>query len=1091
MAKRVRDKQDKAAMLRRALERIIQLYTDKAHFIYELLQNAEDVQATVVRFHLMDDCLEVYHDGIPFTEENLKSLCDIGASDKANNLNQIGEFGVGFKSVFGICERVRLYSIPRSGNNTYEAFAVEIIDFNESLDISSEPIPEPYTTKFVFPYCVGESFSGFKTIDALKNTIAERLKNLGVTTLLFMRHISSIEYEIDCEGFAGSGCYMLDEKKINSLCSIVSAMGSTNGDEEELSYLKYSKTINSSMINSDRTVDIAYPVVIEKDGRYRFEKAKKANISVYFPTETESKIPLIVQGPYRTTPNRSSVPFDNEENISLAQTTADLLYESVLDIKAQGLMSLQLLNILPLQEPENIDNWLFKPLYDKMIELFQTQAILPTAEGGYVTGKQAKIVRGQELISILPSNLLGELINNNYATDDDEKDDTDAEEICLSYIPYKWLPVQLTKDNKELSVLYSFLTDELDIEVIRPEDLRFYLGYNENFLKNRDDLWLEQFYKYLERNSNLVNRSNAGRNILSIPFVKTADDIFVVPFCRDNKIANVFMPTKNIVEGFQFVHTFLAEQCNSFFTGVLGLKEPDPYVLFKKEIQERYAAELSRATDEEHIEDINSIIKFMATKECIGDLMRTLSSLYYIQCEGKVYANPNCTAVYFDKSNESVSIKDYFVSDDNVRFVNMGFYAENGVNRQILQLLGIKDTLIEDWDIDTWYYGEGNTMWRDDDPFRSHLDFVGIDNAIRFIENNPESNHAKEKSKIIMKLLLYTEKHLSGEIIKGKTARKRESAKARIIETLIYGRKYYRSKPKWLFDQSGRVVNPTEITKYDLDTKIYGEYKRDSNIYDILGMQIDENKETQEKLACMVEQNSQAEELIVDQFLIKYLGMQLSEVIEKLAFMEKYKPLEFGNDNMNNAQQEYFDPDTEDWDYEFPSRPVRNLEKLRQSVEGQYLSAPRIEREMRYRRIRTSETNEIIAKNRSYLKNMYSCEDNRMLFICQMCKNPAAYFEVVQIEKEPKLELWQMHLLLCLDCAAYYKGLRNDALLNADFISNLCDADEKQDEPVCVSIGSNTINFTATHIAEIKEIQRLNVLSKADDETSITDNEVM
>ena len=108
----IKTAQDKDGMLRRALERIIQLYTDKSHFIYELLQNAEDAGAKSIRFVQYSDRLEVYHDGKPFTPENLQGLCDIGKSDKVDNLNQIGEFGVGFKSVFGICDKVRLYSVP-------------------------------------------------------------------------------------------------------------------------------------------------------------------------------------------------------------------------------------------------------------------------------------------------------------------------------------------------------------------------------------------------------------------------------------------------------------------------------------------------------------------------------------------------------------------------------------------------------------------------------------------------------------------------------------------------------------------------------------------------------------------------------------------------------------------------------------------------------------------------------------------------------------------------------------------------------------------------------------------------------------------
>lgn len=57
MADQVIQRQDKDGMLRRALERIIQLYTDKSHFVYELLQNAEDAGATQIKFIQYEDCL--------------------------------------------------------------------------------------------------------------------------------------------------------------------------------------------------------------------------------------------------------------------------------------------------------------------------------------------------------------------------------------------------------------------------------------------------------------------------------------------------------------------------------------------------------------------------------------------------------------------------------------------------------------------------------------------------------------------------------------------------------------------------------------------------------------------------------------------------------------------------------------------------------------------------------------------------------------------------------------------------------------------------------------------------------------------------
>src|SRR5215467_10908425 len=44
-----------------------QLYSDRAQFLYELIQNAEDAGATWLDFALSADRLEVRHNGRPFT----------------------------------------------------------------------------------------------------------------------------------------------------------------------------------------------------------------------------------------------------------------------------------------------------------------------------------------------------------------------------------------------------------------------------------------------------------------------------------------------------------------------------------------------------------------------------------------------------------------------------------------------------------------------------------------------------------------------------------------------------------------------------------------------------------------------------------------------------------------------------------------------------------------------------------------------------------------------------------------------------------------------------------------------------------------
>ena len=476
IADQVLQRQDKDGMLRRALERIIQLYTDKSHFVYELLQNAEDAGATKIKFEQYPDRLVVLHDGHPFSMENLQGLCDIGKSDKTDDLNQIGEFGVGFKSVFGICETVRLYSHPSKSDQEkgYHQFAVEIKDFTHPVDIDDQDVALGYTTMFVFPYSVGFTFSGFATIEKLNDVLSKRLQNLGITTLLFMKHLQSIDYKIELPRLRTSGTYLLDKTPINDHCSLVSAMGETGNkkENEEISYLMFSRPVTG--IQAGRTIDIAFAVKVEESGEYTFTASKSPYISVYFPTETESKLKFIVQGPYRTTPNRSSVPADDKDNIDLAEQTASLLRDSVIELRDTGKLNFSFLNILPVDSDVFYSAPLFECMFNETEEMMTEEALLLCKDGSYAAADSVKIARGADFAEVLTEELLTELLD----------DGTD----------YHWLPTFLTETNKTYKTLYEFLTDVLDIEVIRPENLRNAFNNNRAFLPGRDDEWLVKLY---------------------------------------------------------------------------------------------------------------------------------------------------------------------------------------------------------------------------------------------------------------------------------------------------------------------------------------------------------------------------------------------------------------------------------------------------------------------------------------------------------------------------------------------------------------------------------------------------------------------
>jgi len=61
---------------------IADMYSDPSHFIYELLQNAEDARAKRVNFKLFTDKLIFWHNGEDFNYDDIDALTSIGNSTK-------------------------------------------------------------------------------------------------------------------------------------------------------------------------------------------------------------------------------------------------------------------------------------------------------------------------------------------------------------------------------------------------------------------------------------------------------------------------------------------------------------------------------------------------------------------------------------------------------------------------------------------------------------------------------------------------------------------------------------------------------------------------------------------------------------------------------------------------------------------------------------------------------------------------------------------------------------------------------------------------------------------------------------------------
>jgi hypothetical protein len=163
-------------------------YPDQAHFVFELLQNAEDAGARSATFHLTPEGCSFEHDGVQvFTEADVRAITGIHDSTKAEAPDKIGKFGVGFKSVF-------VYTLTPTVQSGEFSFKITRL-------VMPEPIaPEqtsPTITRFWFP------FNNPKKPPAVAYAEVEvALNELAETTLLFLSNLKSIRWSI-LEGFNG------------------------------------------------------------------------------------------------------------------------------------------------------------------------------------------------------------------------------------------------------------------------------------------------------------------------------------------------------------------------------------------------------------------------------------------------------------------------------------------------------------------------------------------------------------------------------------------------------------------------------------------------------------------------------------------------------------------------------------------------------------------------------------------------------------------------------------------------------------------------------------------------------------------------
>ena len=464
---------------KRAVNRLTQLYSNKTHFVDELIQNADDSRSCCMELLLGEKGLYVWNDGKQFSEEDVSSICSIGLSNK--DLTQIGTFGIGFIAVYNYTDLPEIYS----GN---KRFRIRDYGKREDIDNVDSKVAKQIDkdrTVFRLPFkdrLRQEDIAGLK----------KGLCNLEKRFLLFLRHLETVRWCDERDGQTGSySCRRQPHDTIRN-ADQVELTASMNGNNQlsEETFLVFRREVQPPQVVIDELLQQA-KADEEDEEKHRIQRSAKQQqpievafklidgritamdscvLFAYLPTQRETHLRFLIQGRYQTTPARDNMPTENPWNQWLVQETADFLPEVLEQLKVGGLLQPMFFNVLPVEDDSVPAE--FAPIAEALKEAMKDRPFVPTQDGGYAKAESVFYPHTEALRKLIESSWLHP--DSSWLHPDIRRNtrcfevmhDAGVREINVSQV-LRWLEAQsqsrdwfVDRPNEWLLSLYAYLKEQ-------------------------------------------------------------------------------------------------------------------------------------------------------------------------------------------------------------------------------------------------------------------------------------------------------------------------------------------------------------------------------------------------------------------------------------------------------------------------------------------------------------------------------------------------------------------------------------------------------------------------------------------------------
>lgn len=411
------------------------IYTEEERFIYELLQNADDAardSKLKVRIDIDNQHFIFSHDGEPFNDIDVESICSVGDGGKSNDENKTGYKGIGFKSVFSHSKSVAIKTgdyffkfSEEDWNDHWQSNWPNKTDWQkERTDKKKNPgikmpwqiIPIPIETNglgidydTLKGYNVSTILFDVKS-DKMTQRILDLLKDSQI--LLFLR-----SKEVILDVFI-SGTLNLSIKKLIGSESVGLYNDSSLKSEWIVTTqkIKIPEEVIEDISKDDKTppklkgattCEISFAIQKEKK---KLINTEEALIYTYLPTSVSCGLPFVVNSNFITDSGRQQLQKESKWNLWIFNQMAYSYFEWIAELAKDGKLDKSFLAIIPDRLSFGELGSEFNTGFDKALNKI---AFIPSISGKLLKVDEA-VYDKTKLTDLLASTVLIKYLNDKY-----------------------------------------------------------------------------------------------------------------------------------------------------------------------------------------------------------------------------------------------------------------------------------------------------------------------------------------------------------------------------------------------------------------------------------------------------------------------------------------------------------------------------------------------------------------------------------------------------------------------------------------------------------------------------------------------------